>query len=77
MTNACSWKRLTLLAFAMLHFIVQGPNLPVTLCISYFLLLHSSPKDEKDTFFIVVSSEGLGGLHRTIQFSFFSISLWA
>ena len=42
---------------------------------SYFCI--PVPEDEKDTFFIVVSSEGLGGLYRTIQFSFFSISVWA
>ena len=58
----------TLLAFALLHFVVQGQ-----ICLLFqvsldFLLLHSSPYDEKDIFLGALVLEGLIGLHRIIQF---------
>ena len=51
----------TLLAFALLHFVLQGQ-----ICLLFqvsldFLLLHASP------LFLVLVLEGLVGLHRTIQ----------
>ena len=57
----------TLLAFALLHSIVQG-QICLLLQVSLdFLLLHPVPHEEKDIFFLVLVLEGLVGLHRTIQ----------
>ena len=58
----------TLLAFALLHFILQGK---ICLLLQYLLTSYfciSVPYDEKDIFFGVLVLEGLVGLHRTIQF---------
>ena len=57
----------TLLAFALLHFVLQG-QICLLLQVSLdFLLLHSSPLNEKDIFSWVLVLEGLVSLHRTIQ----------
>ena len=50
-------------------FCTLRPNLPVT---SYFCI--PAPCNEKDIFFWVLIIEGLVGLHRTAQLSFFSIT---
>ena len=59
----------TLLAFALLHFVLQGQTYLYSryLLTSYFCIL--IPYDEKDFFggFLVLVLEGLIGLHRTIQ----------
>ena len=62
----------TLLAFDLFCFILQGQNLSVTPDISdiCFPVSHN----EKDIFFGVLVLEGLIGLHRTIQLSFFSFT---
>ena len=65
MTSAFSCK--TLLAFALLHFVLQG-QICLLLQISLdFLLLHSSPYNEKDIFWGVLVLEGVVGHHRTVQ----------
>ena len=57
----------TLLAFALLHSVLQGQIcllLQVVLT-SYFCI--PVPYNEKDIFFGVLVLEGLVGLHRTVQ----------
>ena len=57
----------TLLAFALLYFVLQG-QICLLLQVSLdFLLLHSSPWWWKGHLFGVLVLEGLVGLHRTIQ----------
>ena len=59
--------RKMLLAFALLHFVLQGQVcllLQVTLDL---LLLHSSPLSWKGHLFLVLVLAGLVGLHRTVQ----------
>ena len=57
----------TLLAFALLCFVLQG-QISLLLQVSLdFLLLNFSPYDEKDIFFWVLVLEGLVGLHRAVQ----------
>ena len=56
-----------LLAFALLHFVLQGQiflSLRVVLT-SYFCIL--VPYNEEDIFFLVLVLEGLVGFHRTVQ----------
>ena len=71
---ACSLDK-TLLAFALLHFVLQGQ----TCCYSRYLLTSyfciPVPYDEKDIFFVLVL-EGLVGPHRIIQLQFLRISGW-
>ena len=56
-----------LLAFALLHFVLQG-QICLLLQVSLdFLLLHFSPLWWKKLHFWVLVLEGLVGLHRTIQ----------
>ena len=61
-----------LLAFALLHSVLHGQTCLLLQVSHDFLLLHSSPYDEKDIVFLVFVLEGLVGLQRT--FSFFAIS---
>ena len=62
----CSLDK-TLLAFALLHFVLQGQTCLYSryLLTSYFCI--PIPCDEKETFFLVLVLESLVGLHRTIQ----------
>ena len=62
----------TLLAFDLFRFILQGQNLSVIPDISDFCFPVSY--NEKDIFLGVLVLEGLIGLHRTIQLSFFSFT---
>ena len=55
-----------LLAFALLHSVLQGQIHLLLQVFLDFLLLHSSPYNEKDIFFGVSSKWSLG-LHRPIQ----------
>ena len=60
----------TLLAFALLHFVLQGQ---ICLLIRYLLTSYFCipvPYNEKDIFFWVLVLKGLVGLHRTIQLQF-------
>ena len=57
----------TLLAFALLHSVLQGQICWLLQVFISFLLLYSSPLNEKDIFFGVLVLEGLVGLHRTVQ----------
>ena len=65
MTSAFSWQ--TLLYFALPHFVLQGQtNLLLQVSLD-FLLLHSSRLWWKERLFLVLTIEGLVGLHRTVQ----------
>ena len=66
----------TLLVFVLLYFVLQGQTCLLLQVSLDFLLLHSSPLWWKGHLVLVLVPEGLLGLHRTINFSFFSISLW-
>ena len=66
----------TLLAFALLHSVLQGQICLLLQVFLDFLLLHSSPLKWKGHVFWVLVLEGLIGLHRTIQLSFFIIPGW-
>ena len=56
----------TLLAFALLHFVLQGQPC-LLLQVSPDFLLHSSPLWWKGPLFLVLVLEGLVGLQRTVQ----------
>ena len=57
----------SLLAFALLHFVLQG-QICLLLQVSLdFLLLHSTPRWCTGHLFWVLVLEGLLGLHRTVQ----------
>ena len=73
----CSFG-LTLLAFALLHFILQGQTCLLLQVSLDFRLLHSSPLWWKEHLFWVLVLGGLVCLHRPkpINSSFFSISGW-
>ena len=63
-----------LLAFDLLHFVLQD-QICLLLQVSLdFLLLHSSPLWWKGCIFWVWVLEGLVGLHRTVQLQLFSIT---
>ena len=54
----------TLLAFALLRFVLQGQSCLLLHVSPDFLLLHSIPHDDKDIVFCVLVLEGLVGLPR-------------
>ena len=57
----------TLLAFALLHSVLQGWTCLLLQVFFDFLLLHSSPLWWKEHLFWVLVLEGLISLHRTVQ----------
>ena len=57
----------TLLAFALLHSVLQGQICLLLQVFLDFLLLHSNPLYWKGHLFWVLVLEGLVGLHRTVQ----------
>ena len=58
----------TLLAFALLHFVLQGQIcLLLQVSLDFLLLLPYNESNEEDIFFWVSVLEGLVGLHRTVQ----------
>ena len=59
--------RKTLLAFALIHFVLQGQTCLLLQVSADFLLFHSSPLRWKEHLFMVLVLEGLVGLHRTVQ----------
>ena len=63
----------TLLAFALLHSVLQGHICLLLQAFLDFLLLHSSPLWWKGHLFWVLVLEGL---HRLFNFSFFSVTGW-
>ena len=66
----------TLLAFALLHFVLQG-QICLLLQVSFdFLLLHSSPLWWKGHPFWVLVLEGLVGPHWTVQFQLLQHTGW-
>ena len=64
--TACSLDK-TLLAFALLPFVLQGQTCLLIQVFLDFLLLHSNPLWWKGYLFMVVVLEGLIGLQRTSQ----------
>ena len=58
----------TLLAFVLLHFVLQGQTGLLLRVSLDFLLLHSSPLWWKGHLFLVFVLEDLAGLHRDLQF---------
>ena len=62
----CSLGKI-LLAFALLHFVLQGQTWLLLQVSLDFLLLHSSPLWWKGHLFWVLVLEGIVGLHSTIQ----------
>ena len=58
---------ITLLGFALLHFVLQGQTWLLLQISLDFLLLHSFPHYEKDIIFLVLVLEGNVDLHRTVQ----------
>ena len=60
----------TLLAFVLLHSVLQGQICLLLHVFLDFLLLHSSPLRWKGHLFWVLVLEGLIGLHRTIELQF-------
>ena len=64
----------TLLAFALLPFVLQGKTCLLLQVSLYFLHLHSSPLWWKEHLLGMLVLEGLVGHHRTVSFSYFSIT---
>ena len=64
--DQCSLDK-TWLAFALLHFVLQGQTCLLLQVSLDFLLLHSSPLLWKGYLFLVLLLEGVVGLHRTNQ----------
>ena len=63
----------TLLAFALLNFVLQGQPCLLTPVISWLYFCIPIPYGERGVYFLVLALKGLVGLHRTGQlFSFFS-----
>ena len=64
----CSYDK-TLLAFALLHFVLQGQTCLILQDSLDFLFCIPTPCDEKDIFFFFfgIIYKGLVGLHRKIQ----------
>ena len=74
-TSVLSWQNS--LSFFPASFCTPRPNSPVNtryLLTSYFC--NPVPYDEKDIFFLALILEGLIGLHRAFNFSFFGFSVW-
>ena len=64
----------TLLAFTLLHFVLQGQTC-LSLQVSFdFLLLYSRPLCGKELLFLVLILESLLGFYRMVQLHFLSIS---
>ena len=66
----------TLLAFALLHFALQGQSCLLLQVSLDFLLLHSSPLSWKGHLLLVLVLGGPVRHHRTIQLQFFRITVW-
>ena len=62
----CSLDKI-LLAFALLHFVLQGQTCLILQASLDFLFLHSNPLWWRGHLFLELVLESLGGLHRTIQ----------
>ena len=65
-----------LLAFALLHFVLQGQTCLLLHASLDFLLLHSSPLWWKGHHFLVLVLKGIVDPHRQFNFIFFGISGW-
>ena len=57
----------TLLAFALLHCVLQGKFACYSRCFLTFYFCIPVPYNEKDTFFWVLVLKGLVGLHSIVQ----------
>ena len=67
----------TPVAFALLHFVLQGQICLLLQLSLDFLLLYSSPLWWNEHLFLALVLEGLVRLHRLFNFNFFSISVWS
>ena len=68
----------TLLAFALLHSILQGQIcLLLQVFLDFLLLVASHPPIMQRASFLGVSYKGLVGLHRTVQFQLLLCYLWS
>ena len=63
-----------LFTFVLLHFVLQSQTCLLLQASLDFLLLHSNSLWWKGHLSLVLVLEGLVGLHRTVDFSFFSLS---
>ena len=59
-----------LLAFTLLHFVLQGQTCLLLQVSLDFLLLHFNPLWWKEHLFLMLVLEGLADLHRTVQLQF-------
>ena len=67
MTDVFSWQKKSLLAFALLHFVLQGQTCLLLQVSLDCLLSHSCPLWWKGHLFLLLFLQGLIGLHRTVQ----------
>ena len=84
--SLCCWKRVfaltrafsrqNLLAFPLLHFVLQGQTCLLFQVSPDFLLLHSSPLWQRGHLFFGVSSRRSCRSSEPFNFSFFGISGW-
>ena len=65
-----------LLAFALLHFVLQGQTCLLLQLSFDCLILHSNPLAWKEHLLLVLDLEGLWVLIELVSFSFFSINDW-
>ena len=72
--SVCSLDEI-LLAFALLHFVLQGQT-PVILAISWLPTFAFNSSIRKMTFFLMLVLEDIVGLHRPVNLSFFGINCW-
>ena len=72
--GVCYNQSILLLASVLLHFVLQGQTCLLFHVSLDFLLLHSSPHDEKDIFFLVLVLEGLQVFKDPFSFNFLSIN---
>ena len=74
-TSVLSWQNS--LSFFPASFCIPRPYSPVfPVYLLTFCFCIPIPYDEKDIFFLALILEGLIGLHRTFNFSFFGFSVW-
>ena len=66
----------TLVAFALIYFVLHDQTWLLLQVSLDFLLFHSSPLWWKRHIFLVLVLDGLVCHHRTVNFSFFGIGVW-
>ena len=76
MTSAFSWQNSINISLCPASFHIPRPNLPVTPGVSSLPTFAFQSPIMKRTSFLVSVLKGLVGPHRTIHFSFFSVTGW-